>query len=288
MRILMLLGLFCAVLLVGTPARANSQWSISTGDTAVFASDSIVAANERYSNIVVLYGRLDFRGQAQKMVVLAGHVKLRSGAKITESLVVMGGSVDQEDGAIVAGDAITFKAPEGWYRTLLILSPVIGALFSGGLWIISSAAWIFTSWGLGLLLLYLFPRFRECTNTIMRSQKALAFLWACGGLLAFVPGFVLLLISILGIALIPLYLAMYGFCYYLAHMIGSLWFGGAVLGLMGKQWAWQWQLLMGLFLTVAIGTLVPFIGKIFLFYITYTASGAVWKAWKMGVFGNRN
>lgn len=287
MRFFIYLATLCGVLMFSPVVRAGTSFSMSSGSTTILASDSLIPAGEHFNKVVVLWGNIDFRGQADEMLVIAGHVKLRRGARISEKLTIMGGSLDQEDGASVAGDMATIQAPEGWYRTLFIFTPVIGALFSGGLWFISAAFWILSSWGMGLLCFYLFPGFAKRSAKIMREQKTLAFFWALLSVLLFVPGLVFLVVSILGIALIPLYIALYGLSYYFAHLVGAAWLGNRLNTFFRRAWGWPLQLLLGVALSIFIGTLLPVFGKFFLFFLTFIALGAVLRAWHVAFWGEK-
>lgn len=267
--------LFCLGLVIA-PLHANAK--ISYGSMAIFGSDAHVGPGENYDSVVVLWGTLDFNGRAKDMVVVGGKVKLRRGAEVTQSLVLMGGSLDQEDGATIAGDTVTVQAPTGLYKAIVLIIPMIAALFVGAWWFITTLLWLCFSWLFGALSLYFLTKTRRRSLWLLDNRKFNSFLWALGVSLAFVPGLIFLIISIIGIVFIPMYLLIFGTAYYLSYILSATWIGTVVGRKLGKNWSWPFALFIGLFLTSLIGTCIPWLGKFILFGISVLASGALWQA----------
>lgn len=280
MRRMQTLVLLCGVLFASAAWADESQFKIHSGETVVFGSSARVQPGESYKSTVLLWGDLDFAGQTEELVVLTGKVKLRSGSQVTKSIVLMGGSLEQEDGALVPADNVTVKAPEGWYKTLFILAPIISAFFAGGVWLVGMGLWLLSSWVVGLAVFYLFPGFALSTGQTMETEKGAAFLSACAAGLLYGGGCILLVISIIGLFLLPLYFTLAAFVFYLGHVVAAAWLGGKVTGLIPKlsSLGWPWQLLIGIILSLSISAFVPVIGKMAMFILTFIAVGAIYRA----------
>lgn len=199
--LLMVVGL--ASLWFASPAAFGAR------DHVVFADDARIEAGEKLDRVVLLGGELDFRGECEELVVIGGRAWLRKGSRVNGQLVLLGGNLQQEEGAFLPADKVVFQAPKDFSRFWRWAGPGARWLdlgWSGLLSFLFDIAWTFF---LGLFLHLAAPRFsRELADRVKTAPAknlGMGVLAAVG----FVPGLVVLAISIVGILLIPFYLLLF-------------------------------------------------------------------------------
>lgn len=199
------------------------------GNVLLGADSAVVEVGELYRTIVLVWGNLEVRGEVEEIVVLSGHVVFHDGAVLKKSLVVMGGSFETNPGAKVATDQVLFQAPGPLWRVLQSfgnlwqehfnwVARLIGAITS------SLILWLLT-WG----LFRIFPRLQQTllTNFLQDWWKNLI-VGILGSLLV-LPLMVLLIISIFGILVLPLYFLMLFAAGILSYITACFWAGHRLL-----------------------------------------------------------
>jgi hypothetical protein len=223
------------------------------GNVLLGAEEARVEKGELFKTILLLWGNLDISGEVDKVIVLKGHVTFHAGSKLTSSLVVMGGSFDAESGADVAADKVTMELPGPAWRFLQ---------FAGNLWrenvdwVSKACASIVTClilWLIGWPLFAFFPRLQAATEGALipnwPKNLAVGLLGSIGSCVVFV----LLIISIIGIVLVPIYFLLLLFAGLTSYLAAGLWAGhrllppkkgkkiqpgGFFLGLLALQFLW--------------------------------------------------
>ncbi len=198
-----------------------------------------------------------------------GDLRLTSKAAIAGNLTYWSqtdASIDP--GANVVG-VITHKTmPE--YR-----GPKPGALIGAlaGLFVLAKLVSLVSTLVLGLLFLYLLPRYTGSTVSTLRTRP-----WASLGLgfvaLVVTPAAAgMLLLTVLGAPLALLLAVLYLAALYVVRVFVIIWAGTAMFAWTGKQVRPVWALLIGLVI-YAMLTLVPFFGWFVTLFVTMLGLGA--------------
>jgi cytoskeletal protein CcmA (bactofilin family) len=195
---------------MGGPVTINGR---AADDVASFGGP-ITVAGEVAGDVSSMGGSVEVSGHvAGDISSLGGNVTLRSGAVVAGDISTLGGSVVKEDGAAHRGQVTAFDARD-IRRTIVSLGRVvnqgekrISPLLAGGLataGLIFMVSLLFTGVILLLLPAVFFP-----AHTGRAADAVRADFWRSTGIgalitVAFFPAMLMLLVSILGIPLIPL------------------------------------------------------------------------------------
>jgi hypothetical protein len=139
---------------------------------------------------------------------------------------------------------------------------------------------------IGLLLIYLFPRF---SDSAVENLKTMPWIALGAGTLFFLAGpvvFGMLLITLIGIPLAVIVMALYLISLYLAKIFVIYWAGSAILERPGKRVRKVWVFIAGLVL-YSLLSFIPVLGGISAFLIMLIGLGALalterqlYRAWK--------
>jgi len=127
---------------------------------------------------------------------------------------------------------------------------------------------------LGLVILKLFPAFSQKVLEKLEEKPAKFLGWGILYWLAIPFTFALLVISLVGIPLIPLLIMALGIVHLLAKIFGPLALGHFVLLEVAHQERRGWALVLGILLVFVIGS-VPFLGPLSLLLLQATATGTI-------------
>ncbi len=262
----------------------ETQKEPSSSSRLVVSSDALVTANEVYDTIVVVAGHLDMFGKTDTLVVVAGKASLKRGSEIRDSAVVVGGTLDQEEGALLPKDGI-----QGIGSSITDASGVASSSRWRD-WVVKEWNWdnskfdnviallgfIFkiTIAAIALLvlfsLLFMAPRFTERPQSILKSQPWKSFFLGLLASFGIIPLCVLLAITVIGILVIPFV----GFFYMLAFLIGLLavchLVGAIILGDNATRWI---SALVGL-VAILAASMIPIFGEFIIFVLGATGVGA--------------
>ncbi len=207
----------------GTGASDRSRRRGHGGDR-VLRGDQVIGPGERAGDVVVLGGSLTLEpgAAAQQVTVLLGSVELASGATVEQEVVAIGGDIHLAPGARVGGDAVSVGGKivideggeiEGQETSVDV--PGLGSLLaiagtrSGAtrndfpLVTLGHALLQFAVFfGMGLLLLVLFPRRLEALTGGLAHEPVKAVLTGILGLIALPIVAILLVVTVVGIPLI--------------------------------------------------------------------------------------
>lgn len=225
--------LWLLVVPVPAPALQTSENALriedsSEGNVVLGADQAVIEAGEVFGAVVLLWGNLDIHGQVNEVVVLSGNVTFHEGAKLNKSLVMMGGSFTSR-GAQITPESVMYRAPGPIWRVLQSLGNVWRDHFT---WMIKVAGAAFSCvllWLVGMLLFRFSPTLQGITEGRLASQwpKNLA-VGLFGSLV--VPVFmVMLIISVLGIVLLPLYFLLLFLAGMVSYLGAALWAGHRLL-----------------------------------------------------------
>jgi hypothetical protein len=223
------------------------------GNLVIGADDAEIAAGEVYNTVVLLWGNLEVRGQAEEVVILSGKVTFHPTAQLKKSLVVMGGSFESKAGAKVAPEDVIYRAPGPLWRVLQSMGNLYRDHFTTVMKVAGAVISCLLFWGIGLLVFYFSPTLQGITaGRLLREWPQNFFVGWLGALI--VPVFfALLVISVLGIILIPFYILTLLVAGFISYLAAALWAGhrllppkpgqrinalGFLLGLVAMQLLW--------------------------------------------------
>jgi uncharacterized RDD family membrane protein YckC len=182
----------------------------SRSDVVTMGNDVVIKEDEVKRDVVVIGGSATVDGTVTgDLVVILGAAKLGPKAEVNGDVTVVGGISDIDSAAKIAGTMVNLGIGGSLERLRWLRWPQQWAL-QGLFWGRPLAPQYWWSWGLAavFLVLYLitaalFPRPIQATNQALAARPASSFLL---GLLAFLiigPLMLLMLLSVVGIILIP-------------------------------------------------------------------------------------
>ncbi|MFP4243357.1 MAG: hypothetical protein ACLFTW_15425 [Chitinispirillaceae bacterium] len=255
--------LFMAVIFLSQVPSSAQQRSIIR-----FGEDVAVAEGEQVKDAVSIGGDVRIEGEVKNdAVAVGGSLFLGPQATVEGSAVSIGGRINQSQTAVVKGDIVEMSTPweipsEAWFGLFV------------GLQILAFLGFL----ALALLLVALVPKQVQSVSRTAVESVGRSFLWGILVILAIIPVTVLLAITIVGIALIPvLYVVIiliFVFGYIgIANLIGVQVFKGVNR----EKAAMIWKALVGLLL-LGLMNVIPVFGGLIAFLASIWGAGAVIEA----------
>jgi cytoskeletal protein CcmA (bactofilin family) len=200
---------------------------------------------------------------------VTGDVRLTSKAAVSGDLIYWSqrrASITQ--GAKVGG-VVTRKTMPEFSRPRV--GTLLGAL--AGVVLLAKLVSVVSTLILGLLLVYVFPRYTQSTVSTLRQRP-----WASLGvgvvaLVATPVAAGMLLITVLGVPLALMVTALYLMALYLARVFVIVWIGTALVAWRGREVRPVLGLMIGLFV-YSLLTLIPFIGGVVTLLVILFGLGA--------------
>ncbi len=251
----------------------NDSFASRGKNRVVIGSKVIVTEDEYIDELVVIGGTGEIGGRVQSLVSIGSTIDIFASASIKKQLISIGSQVNIDPYAHLEAEEVNLFLP-GFESFRSFLSLFSGSNFLkwpwASLWTILTLLFFFL---FGWLLIYIAPAF--CTHTVesMNLNKAKSFLFGILGYFSFFPILLGLIISILGIALIPLYVILFSLIVFIGYLFGAL-FVGYILPIKFKQ-SILMCLLLGLILFELL-KLIPFgMGFFVIFIFSTMGFGAV-------------
>jgi uncharacterized RDD family membrane protein YckC len=252
-----------------------------------FGDDYTVEADERLEELVVFGGAVTIRGEVERdlaviggpleitetggvggdFVVIGGNVTIRPGARVDGDMVVVGGVVDSPAGFVPGGDQVVAGSIFGGADFLAAAVPWVSRGLFWGRLIVPDLLWIWTVVGI-LLALYLGLNLvfdgpvRACVQTLGRKPLT-TFLVGLLVLLLVGPTSFILMVSVIGLAIIPFLWAALAVAGLLGSVAVSRWIGEKVVrprGPAGRGEA-AGAVLVG-FAIIVLAFMIPVIGLV--------------------------
>jgi hypothetical protein len=247
----------------------------------VMGSHASFDSATRIRELIVIGGSVEIFGQVDELVVMGGTVVLHPGSRVRD-LSVMGGQVDQKQGAVIdvrKKQASNFSYSwmfqnrdlESWDVTDLMLPAWLTLT-----WVLTSLLGLLV---VGFLYLLMAPRHAEESLGLMEKEISTGFFVGFVNFLLLVPISILLVVTILGIAVIPLFWFFQLVLFYLGKVIAGVFLvqrirsqlseGGTLSG-RGYQ---ALNILLSVLLVWAI-SFIPFLGGWIEFALYLVGAGA--------------
>ena len=239
------------------------------------SDEASVEAGETYKSIVVLWGNLQVYGKVDELVLLSGHVTFHAGSEVTQSLVILGGGFETQNGAKVASEQVIFRAPSLFWRTVRTLAFGVRDHVSSFVKLLGMIIGYCLLWIFAFLLVLVFPKLE---TEVAVKTFALApnnfFFGSIGAVLSPVL-MVLLVVSILGILILPLYFLLLGLFSIASYVAACLWTGNKLLPSKVEKHRRGLSLLAGLAIFQIIWFTESFLAISCLLFVWFMAWGSL-------------
>jgi hypothetical protein len=165
--------------------------------------DINIGENQKADYVLAAGGQITVGGLVENNVVtLGGSVVLTSTAVVRGNVICIGGVVVRGNGAQVFGDITEVNSSN-------VFTAISSAFYDNTdewSWLVDIIYFCFFAllFSLALLMAFLFPRPLNAIVASIRENKVKSFFWGAIGTLMIAPFFMLLILSFIGIPLIPL------------------------------------------------------------------------------------
>lgn len=254
-------------------SRKSGEDDAQKKDTVVLWTSTDIQENEKYESLVIFSGDVNFYGTAKDLVIVGGKVVLHDGSKVEDSLVVVGGKLVQKDGAHVT-EQVFFELPEHLPSWIAALSPIASLVRSEGASFLKQIVIAVLICLFGALFYVIMPETLQRAEDSVQANPFESGLWSFFGILFFIPGLVMLVISVIGIIFIPLY----GFIYFLLYGLIGYVMTANILGhfLPPRRSVVMPPLRMcyGVFILELV-SVIPYVGPLAIYICSFLAAGAM-------------
>lgn len=249
-------------------ALPAAAWAAQPDSLVISGRDAVVAAGETVTSVVVIAGDARIAGHVEEAVVaVGGSIYLEPGAVVEGDVVSLGGRIERQGDAKIEGQQVSLGSLSlqglqigsgwaNWLRAGLSVWRLLAVLF------------------LGAVLFWMCPRQLATVTEAVNGNPLRAVIFGGLGYLALIPLSIILLITILGIPLIPLiWLAMFA-----ARLFGQVALGSLAGRWLGKSLNWQLTpLALTLLGLLALGLLaaLPVVGGLAGLFYGLVGFGAV-------------
>lgn len=254
----------------------------------VMGSHLIIEESEFVDEIVVIAGSADIRGHVKKLIVVGGNVRIYPSAEITEELNVIGGYVEKDPGARIRGRSVEVGAPLTQKSWKLVFDHWKD---------LSLFQWMDNIWArLGLLVAIIFillffavfgyyvaPIYQENIYERISLHPLNSLLWGSLSLIFYIPVFIFLAISLVGIPLLPLQASLYFLFLIYGYINAGRWIGEALLSGRGLQVNLWFRVFLGL-LFVELIAFIPILGGVLKGLIIFLGFGAASQVFYKRIF----
>ena len=269
-KIIPIIGFLLILLVAATSAEAKNIFKIG--------GDVTVEADQTVDTVMDIGGQVTVHGLVEHNVIVAGgSVVLTNDSIVRGDVVCAGGVIVKGNGAQVFGDITEINSAnishafssalrgemEGWSLILNIIS----LCFFAVIFIIA------------LLMTMLIPRPLIAVAREIQSYKVKSFFWGFAATLMMVPFFMLLVISIIGITLIPLVFTLLLLAFILGYIAAGKIIGNYILSkiFLRQTKSMAGETILGLILLWLIGW-IPYLGLLVKFFALTFGLGGVFLA----------
>lgn len=232
--------------------------SVAAGgpDRVKFGSNLVVEQGTRVGDAVAIGGDIQVRGTVSgNAVTVGGSIFMSPTGVIQGDAVSVGGRIEKPAGARIGRDIVELNIPglasilaflpdDGWRQALRVTR-----------WI-TLAGFVFLS----LLLVAIIPGPFNAISDRIGNNFLKVFLAGIGGVILIIPMAVVLLISVVGIVIIPVEAALVGGAFFVGYIAMARFIGARLThALKQHDWGILWETLVGMIALWIVGW-IPFIG----------------------------
>lgn len=195
------------------PIADDEPAIIRTGETQmVMGSKFHVYSGEFLQQLVSFGSDVTIEGEVAELVAIGGRVVLKSGARISKELIMIGSQLEQEEGSNIA----QLTSGLQWHGIDHHFFDFDDYDFQTLFWVVFGK--IVLLFLLGWLWFKMAPQFQQDVQTQLRKKPIASFFWSLFAILLFIPSVILLIVSIVGIMFLPLLVLLYVFFWLMAEV----------------------------------------------------------------------
>jgi len=256
------LAVFCFILFVSANAFAKSN------DIAKIGSDAVIEDGTTVNDVAIIFGDLVVNGVARNVAVIGGDLKVGPTGKILGDSAVIFGKILKSPDAEINNNVVEIRPVKIFSYNFEFPILAIFALGLLGL-VIFSAVFVII-----LLLAYLFTGRIGRTSFYIQTNLLRSLLYGFCFALMIVPVTLFLLVSIIGIPLIPVFIFAVFITSLFGYTVMCQLFGLKFFNIINKpNQSMIWEVIVG-FIIFCILILIPYIGWFIKILIWMTGFGA--------------
>jgi hypothetical protein len=244
-------------------------------DRVVVGSNGEVGVDEAVGDAVAVGGSMTVMGHVRgDAVAIGGNVVLEPSATVDGDAVAIGGEVDVADGASIKGDRVSIGGSLGGLISGLVDMGSRHSLLPGFVFgILSTLLRAIVLLVLGLLLIAFMPERIENVREFLTVRPGHSALAGFGVMVGFLPLCLLLVVTLVGIPLVPVAALMLAVVMVIGLTAFSVWLGYRI-PLFKAAKTPVVAMLIGLGMCTLVD-LVPVVGSPLLTFVAFASSGAV-------------
>lgn len=178
--------------------------SAENRDLIKISEDVIIKEGEEKKNTICIGGNLIINGTVQNAISLGGSVSLGSNAFVKNHVIFVASQVHQHKNAIVKGHITGLFRKDHKLTSTPFKQNILKTFFSG-----LKFFKLFSYLILNLLIAFIFPKSLSSCGILMKQKPVRALSYGVLAVLLTVPAVILLLITIAGIPVIPVFLSLF-------------------------------------------------------------------------------
>lgn len=267
-RTIGMISLLISLILLSSPLQARD------GDAIRFGGNIVIQEDETVESVVVVGGSVTVYGKVEESVVaIGGSIRVKDGGYIYEDAVSIGGKVEVDEDGKIWGSIVDIGNLAG----LSVLSDDFHTSHEYHFDGVPNSIKILPFIGfliIGLIVVSIFPG--SVTRTLATiDEKTLPSLgFGMVGLLAFVPLVITLVITLLGIPLIPLFMVLFVISLFFGYLVAATWLGKKLIVMAKQDINHLAVLLITGLIAIKVVSMVPGIGGLVKFLILILGLGA--------------
>lgn len=257
------------ILLIFLAAGAANLHAVDK-DIIRIGDDVVIEAGDVVDNVIVIGGDITVYGTVEENIVaIGGEVRMKENAFVGNDVITIGDQLIGENLGHIDGEIIDISF--GRLLDLLPQKERASPFFA----IFSVMSFIAITL-LGVAIAAIFPAFIRNLTHIFEEFPGRVIGWGLLTLFLMIPLTIILMLSIIGIALIPFEIVFLILTTILGYVVVSNFIGGKIIHTLSKQDAGSvvWNTLLGFFLLYLI-TLVPLLGTVVIWLVRAIGMGVV-------------
>lgn len=219
--------------------------------------DFSVPANESLRRVIAIGSTGTIDGRVQDLLLVGANARLGPSARVVKSFIAVGSQLVAEPGAEISGQEVAVSLPDLgtlWEGTASAPHSEQTSWLARVVW---SAVTLLLSLGLGSLFMRLFPHLHAAAMGELTQAPYASFGYGVLQVGLIVPAMFLLVLTVVGILLIPLFVLGCALTVWLAHVLGAVALGAWLRR--NRERSGFAELLVGL-LALHLSSFVPVLG----------------------------
>lgn len=260
---------------------SDNSWDNGSKNKRVFMGDKFeIAPDETLDEVVVIGSKGIVKGKVEKLVVIGSDVSITDTASVIDTFVTIGSHTEIDPKAQIKAEQVRIALPGKGGGSQIYSRK---GLWSNDLdnrenWFVAGIIWALLSGIFSLLIGFLYlniaPRFHADNLAYIKANSVAAFGIGILGYLLVIPSILLLVVTIVGILLIPLFIVLLILSAVLGYLTVSAAIGERLKIKLGSTNEVLWQMAAGVVMLKLVG-LIPFLGTVVVFILSTAGFGAV-------------